>query len=142
GVESRPPFLDHELVELAFRVGSAMKVRGGSGKWLVKEIARRHLPAAIVDRKKLGFRVPLGEWFRGGLKDYAHDLLLGRGSFVAGYFARGELERLLADHMSGRRNEELRLWTLLGLEVFAGTCLRPAPAVSRPAVAAAVGRGR
>jgi asparagine synthase (glutamine-hydrolysing) len=125
GIENRPPFLDHELVELAFRVDSSLKVRHGRGKWIVREIARRLLPAAIVDRKKVGFRVPLDEWFRGGLRDYVHDLLLARDGFVAGYFARAAVERLLADHASNRRNEELRLWTLLGLEVFWRTCLGP-----------------
>ncbi|MCA8949742.1 MAG: asparagine synthase (glutamine-hydrolyzing) [Planctomycetes bacterium] len=125
-IENRPPFLDHELVELAFRVSSAMKVRGGSGKWILKEIARRHLPAAIVDRKKVGFRVPLDEWFRDGLKDYAHDLLLGPSSFVSSYLARGPIERMLQDHLRGRRDEQLRLWTLLGLEVWHRAFLRGA----------------
>lgn len=125
-IENRPPFLDHELVELAFRVDSAMKVKDGSGKWIVKQIARRHLPANIVDRKKVGFRVPLDEWFRGGLKDFVHDLLLGRDSFVSGYLDRARIAALLADHMRGRRNEELRLWTLLGLEVWHRACLRGA----------------
>ncbi len=126
-IENRPPFLDHELVELAFRVDSAMKVKGRSGKWIVKEIARRHLPANIVDRKKVGFRVPLDEWFRGGLKDYAHDLLLGRDSFVSTYLARGPIDAMLRDHVRGRRNEELRLWTLLGLEVWHRTFVRNSP---------------
>lgn len=117
-IENRPPFLDHELVELAFRVDSSMKIKGTSGKWLVKEIARKHLPQNIVDRKKVGFKVPLDEWFRGGLKEYVHDLLLGSDSFVSGYFNRSVIERMLADHTRGRRNEELRLWTLMGLEVW------------------------
>lgn len=117
-IENRPPFLDHELVELAFRVSSSMKIRGMSGKWIVKEIARRHLPASIVDRKKVGFKVPLDEWFRGGLKDYMHDLLLGKDSFVSSFLDRRVVQKLLTDHMNRRRNEELRLWTLMGLEVW------------------------
>ncbi|MGE3173852.1 MAG: asparagine synthase (glutamine-hydrolyzing) [Planctomycetota bacterium] len=127
-LESRPPFLDHELVELAFRIDSGLKVRGGSGKWIVKEVARRHLPAAIVDRKKVGFRVPLDEWFRSGLRDFASDLLLGPDSFVRSFLRADRIERLLQDHRSGRRSEELRLWTLLGLEVFERRCLRGADA--------------
>ncbi len=117
-IENRPPFLDHELVELAFRIDSSMKIKGTSGKWIVKEIARKHLPANIVDRKKVGFKVPLDEWFRGGLKEYVHDLLLGPDSFVSSYFDRRVIESLLANHTRGRRNEELRLWTLMGLEVW------------------------
>lgn len=117
-IENRPPFLDHELVELAFRVDSAMKIKGNSGKWLIKEIARKHLPENIVDRKKVGFKVPLDTWFRGSLKDYVHDLLLGPDSFVSSYFNRKVVANLLGDHTKGRRNEELRLWTLMGLEIW------------------------
>jgi asparagine synthase (glutamine-hydrolysing) len=123
-IENRPPFLDHELVELAFRVDSSMKVRGKSGKWIVKEIARRHLPDNIIDRKKVGFRVPLDEWFRGGLKDFVHDLLLGKDAFVSSYLDRKTIEGLLQDHMRRRRNEELRLWTLMGFEVWHRTFLQ------------------
>jgi asparagine synthase (glutamine-hydrolysing) len=123
-IENRPPFLDHELVELAFRVSSGMKIRGMSGKWIVKEIARRHLPANIVDRKKVGFRVPLDEWFRGGLREYMNDLLLGPDSFVSSYFDRRIITRLLEDHDKRRRNEEQRLWTLMGLEVWARVFLK------------------
>ena len=125
-VENRPPFLDHRLVEAAFRVDSGLKINGGSVKWIVKQIARKHLPATIVDRKKLGFRVPMDEWFRGGLRDYARDLLLGRDSFVSTYFARAPIEHMLEDHELGRRNEELRLWTLLSLEVWQRRFMRAA----------------
>ncbi len=118
GIENRPPFLDHELVELAFRVDSGMKIKGNSGKWLLKEIARKYLPENIVDRKKVGFKVPLDNWFRGGLKDYVHDLLLGPDSFTSSYFNRKVVKNLLADHTNSRRNEELRLWTLMGLEIW------------------------
>src|SRR5690606_32569028 len=63
-LELRPPFLDYPLAELAFRLPSDVKRRDGTGKWVVKEIARRHLPAEIVDRPKSGFKVPLDAWFR------------------------------------------------------------------------------
>jgi asparagine synthase (glutamine-hydrolysing) len=95
-----------------------MKIQGLSGKWIVKEIARRHLPANIVDRKKVGFKVPLDEWFRGGLRDYVHDLLLAPDSFVSTYFDRKVVESLLAAHDRHRRDEQLRIWTLMGLEIW------------------------
>jgi asparagine synthase (glutamine-hydrolysing) len=117
-VESRPPFMDHRLVELAFRLPSSLKLRGGVGKWVVKEVARQWLPARIVDRRKVGFRVPLDLWFRSGLREMSHDLLLGRDAFVAGRFERREIEALLDDHARGRRDEEIRIWTLLCLEVW------------------------
>lgn len=117
-VESRPPFLDHELAELAFRLPSDVKVRGGATKWVVKEVARRHLPTSIVDRRKVGFRVPLDSWFRGELREMAGDLLLGPGSFVGGRLDRDFIERMLSDHARERRDEEIRIWTLLCLEVW------------------------
>lgn len=117
-IENRPPFLDHHLVELAFQINSQMKIKGKSGKWLIKEIARGYLPDNIVDREKVGFKVPLDVWFRGSLKDFAHDLLIGNDSFVSRYFDRGVISTILSDHLKGRRNEESRIWTLMGFELW------------------------
>ena len=117
-LELRPPFLDVDVIELAFSLPTAVKVRGGVGKWVVKELARRHLPASIVDRRKVGFRVPLASWFRGDLRDFTHDTLTDPSSLVARLMDRREVDRLLADHERGRRNEEIRIWTLLSLEVW------------------------
>lgn len=117
-IENRPPFLDHELVELAFQVPSRLKIRDGEVKWILRQIAHQVLPETIAQRKKLGFTVPLDEWFKGGLRDYSHDLLLGNDSFVGTYLDRDFVAALLRDHRSGRRNEEMRLWNLLGLEVW------------------------
>jgi asparagine synthase (glutamine-hydrolysing) len=123
-IENRPPFLDHHLVELAFRLDSGLKTKGRSGKWIVKEVARRFLPDSIVNRRKVGFRVPLDEWFRGELRDFTVDLLTSPSSFVGNYFDRKVVSRMLEDHLSRRRNEELRLWTLVGLEVFHRRCVK------------------
>ncbi|MEY2422448.1 MAG: hypothetical protein QOI95_2515 [Acidimicrobiaceae bacterium] len=117
-LELRPPFLDVDLVELAFRLPSSVKVRNGTGKWVVKEVARRYLPPEIVDRRKVGFRVPLDSWFRAGLREMTNDLLLGSSSFVGQLMDRDVIGRLLSDHDRGRRNEEIRIWTLLSLEVW------------------------
>ena len=123
-LELRPPFLDHRLVELAFALPSNVKVRGRTTKWVVKEVARRRLPAAIVDRPKMGFKVPLDKWFRGGLRDMAFDLLTGPSSFVDNTFDRAMVAKLLDDHSSGERNEQPRIWTLLSLEVWHRELLR------------------
>ncbi|WP_026425895.1 asparagine synthase (glutamine-hydrolyzing) [Actinokineospora inagensis] len=117
-LELRPPFLDHRLVELAFSLPSSVKVRNGVGKWVVKEVARRHLPADVVDRAKSGFKVPLDAWFRDGLKDMANDLLTGPSSFVGTVLEPTAVRRLLDEHGAGTRNEQPRLWTLLSLEVW------------------------
>lgn len=115
-VELRPPLLDHELVELAASLPSDVLVRGRQTKWVLKEVARRHLPAEIVDRPKVGFRVPLDVWFRGHLRDLARDSLLASDSFVGTVMDRRAVTELLDGHDSGRRDESVRIWTLLALE--------------------------
>jgi asparagine synthase (glutamine-hydrolysing) len=117
-LELRPPFLDHDLVELAFSLPSSVKLRGSTTKWVVKEIARTMLPADIVDRPKAGFRVPIASWLRGSMRELAHDRLLGRSSFVSTIFDRRVIEGLLSAHTAGARNEDIRLWTLLSLEMW------------------------
>ncbi len=117
-LELRPPLLDHRLAELAFRLPSSMKVRAGQTKWVLKEVARRHLPAGIVDRRKVGFRVPLDAWFRTSLRDSVRDRLTGTGSFVANTFDKKAVRDLLDRHDSGTFNEESRIWTLMSLEVW------------------------
>lgn len=124
-LELRPPFLDHRLVELAFRLPSSVKVHRGQTKAVLKQVARRYLPTSIVDRPKVGFRVPLDSWFRSGLRDVAHDLLLGADSTVAQVMDPAVVAELVRSHDTGRRNEEIRLWTLLSLEMWARAELRP-----------------
>jgi asparagine synthase (glutamine-hydrolysing) len=106
------------VVELAFSLPSNIKVRRGVTKWVVKEVAKRVLPPAIVERPKVGFRVPLDAWFRGRLESVSRDLLTSPSSFVAEIFDSATVNRLLSDHASGRRNEEIRIWTLVCLEVW------------------------
>lgn len=117
-LELRPPFLDVRLVELAFRLPSSVKLRRGTSKWVVKQVAARRLPDEIVHRRKVGFTVPLDAWFRGGLRTMAWDMLDSDTSFAATIFDRASLRQLLRSHDEGRRSEHMRLWTLLGLEVW------------------------
>lgn len=117
-LELRPPFLDHGLVELAFRLPSSVKVRDGQTKWVLKQVAARHLPEDIVHRPKAGFRVPLDAWFRGDLEAMARDLLTGADSFVASVMDVSVVSGLLDTHARGRRDEEIRIWTLLSLEMW------------------------
>ncbi len=117
-LELRPPFLDHHLVELAFSLPSNVKLRHGVTKWVVKEVARSLLPAEIVDRRKAGFRVPIATWLRGSMRDMAHDRLLAVDSFAGEVLDRTVVQELLEAHGSGSRNEDIRIWTLLCLEVW------------------------
>jgi asparagine synthase (glutamine-hydrolysing) len=117
-LELRCPFLDYRLVELGSRLPMDLKVRGRSGKWLLKRIARRRLPAAIVERRKWGFKVPLDEWFRGPLAPLLRDVLHSPQALGRGYFRDDEVRRLVDTHVSGRRNYEKQLWILLLLELW------------------------
>jgi asparagine synthase (glutamine-hydrolysing) len=117
-LETRPPFLDFRLVELAFRLPSDVKTRGRTTKWVLKQVARRYLPADVVDRPKVGFKVPLDRWFRHGLRDMAFDLLTGPSSYVGNNFEKEMVSSLLSSHSRGDSDEESRIWTLLSLEVW------------------------
>ncbi|MCW2715335.1 MAG: asnB [Frankiales bacterium] len=122
-VELRPPFLDADLVETALRLPASTLLHAGTTKWVVKQVASELLPAQIVHRPKAGFRVPLDQWFRTGLADMARERLLGAGSYVGQVMDRTAVSRLLDVHASGRRNEDIRLWTLLALEVWHDVCI-------------------
>lgn len=117
-LETRPPFLDYRLVELAFGLSSGTKTRHRTTKWIVKEVARRYLPVEVVDRKKVGFKVPLDRWFRQGLRDMSFDMLTGPSSFVGNTLDRKAVMNLLDAHSREDRDEESRIWTLLSLEVW------------------------
>ncbi len=117
-LEARMPFLDHELVSMASALPDRFRVRGHDTKWILRQAARRFLPANIIDRPKVGFRVPVNEWFRGELRDYLHDHLLGPDSRTRAYYRRDALTKVLAEHMQGRHNQEKLLWCLLNLEIW------------------------
>jgi asparagine synthase (glutamine-hydrolysing) len=117
-IESRVPLLDHPLVEFAMRLPLGLKLRDGQRKFLLKRVAARLLPAAILTRRKQGFGVPLGVWFRGKLRGAFQDVLLSPRARQRGYFDTREVQRLLEEHLAGRRDHELRLWQLLMFELW------------------------
>jgi asparagine synthase (glutamine-hydrolysing) len=113
GLEVRSPFLDHTLVEFAFSLPSSYKVAGGETKRLLKRAAGSFVAHAILTRGKMGFSLPLKEWFRNELKDLVYRVLLESGSAIDAYFDRGTIERLIRGHVSGRENHAFRLWALM-----------------------------
>jgi asparagine synthase (glutamine-hydrolysing) len=117
-LELRPPFLDRRVVELAFSLPSQLKVRNRTTKRLVKEVALRYLPDSIVNRPKVGFRVPLDAWFRGRLEAFAWDTLTSQGSFIGAIFDRVLVRQLLERHRRKSADEAIRIWTLLCLEIW------------------------
>ncbi len=118
GLEARVPFLDHRLVELSYTLPDRLRVRGGSGKYIIKKIAEKYLDRNIIYRKKVGFAVPVYRWFRDDLREMMTENILRGDSFSREYFEGSELERLVDDHVSGRRNNDKKLWMLLNLELW------------------------
>ena len=115
-LETRAPFLDHRLVELAAAIPSNHKLRGATTKAVLKAAARGIVPDDIIDRPKHGFGVPIGRWLREDLAPYARDILLDPAAQSRGLFQPGAVEALLSEHISGQRNHGGRLWLLLTLE--------------------------
>jgi asparagine synthase (glutamine-hydrolysing) len=115
----RAPLLDTAVAELAASLPLGMKLRGLSGKQLLKRVARRYLPAAIVDRPKKGFGMPTGRWLRGELLPLLRALLTDGESLAAsGLFVRREVELLIDEHYQGAKDHRQRLWALLVLELW------------------------
>jgi asparagine synthase (glutamine-hydrolysing) len=115
-LESRVPLLDNEVIAFASRLPAAFKIKNGRRKHVLKEVAARLLPRDLLDRRKQGFGVPLGVWFRGNLRELFADTLLSPGSLGRGYFQPAFVRRLVDDHLSGHRDHTLRLWQLVVFE--------------------------
>jgi asparagine synthase (glutamine-hydrolysing) len=113
GLETRVPFLDKDVVEFAAKIPPDMKVRGGRGKWLVRQVLYKHVPAAMIDRPKTGFSIPIDDWLRGPLKSWTLDLLSSDRLQRQGLFNAGRVSQKLTEHMSGRHNHGYWLWNVL-----------------------------
>jgi asparagine synthase (glutamine-hydrolysing) len=131
-LEAREPLLDHRLVEFAATIPPDMMLRGGTTKWIFKEAMRGILPDDIIDRRKQGFGVPLGRWFRGKLGGFVHDLLLTKRSRERGFFDPVAIGDLVRRHAAGRPLD-LQVWTLLSFELWCRAFIDARPARQREA---------
>jgi asparagine synthase (glutamine-hydrolysing) len=130
GLEVRPPFLDHELLELTATMPSRFKVRRGETKRLLKNAFRPMLPASVLDRPKHGFAVPLDAWFRGPLRAVLQEEAFDRSGAFGDLVAVDYAKRLLREHVGGAANHGSTLWALLVFAKWADRYLRPHPIVS------------
>lgn len=118
-LEVRSPMLDHRVHEFAATLPAGMKLRGTTTKWLLRELSvRRGLPRDLGQRRKQGFGVPIGDWFRGELRGWLTDVLGDPRTRERGYFKPGATDRLMAEHLDGRRDHTARLWNLMMLELW------------------------
>jgi asparagine synthase (glutamine-hydrolysing) len=112
-LEARVPLLDHRVVEFAWRLPMSMKIRGGTSKWLLRQLLYRHVPKNLIERPKMGFGVPLESWLRDELKEWAGDLLSTSSIQSAGYLNADLIEEKWNEHLSGQRNWQYLLWPVL-----------------------------
>lgn len=117
-LETRVPFLDHRVVEFAWRIPLALKIRNGQGKWILRQVLNKYLPSAMVDRPKVGFGVPTDSWLRGPLRDWAEELLDSRRLSEAGFVDPLPIRKKWEEHISGQRNWHHYLWNILMFEAW------------------------
>jgi asparagine synthase (glutamine-hydrolysing) len=113
-LEARVPILDHQVVEFAVSLPSGLKMRGGVGKWILREAIRDLVPSAVLTKPKQGFAVPLGEWFRGPLR-HRVDALGRSDAPLRQWVDPAAVTRVTSEHLSGRRAHPGALWRLLVL---------------------------
>jgi asparagine synthase (glutamine-hydrolysing) len=118
GLEARSPFLDHEVMELAAALPVEIKVGNRKLKYLLKRAFADLLPPENLNRRKMGFGVPVGQWFRGPLGELLGDALLSEQSLKRGYFREAEVRRLVDQHLAGRADYSFQLWSLVMLELW------------------------
>jgi asparagine synthase (glutamine-hydrolysing) len=118
GLEARSPLLDYELMEFLASLPATYKVKRGAKKYILKKAVADLLPPAILSRPKRGFGVPIEQWFRTDLREFASDLLLSKRATERGYFRRAAIARLLEEHASGVRSWHYQLWNLVMLETW------------------------
>lgn len=117
-LEVRVPLLDHRVVEWAWRLPQTAKIRGGTTKWLLRQVLYKHVPRELVERPKMGFGVPLAEWLRGPLKDWAESLLSEERLCATEFLDHKLIRRYWSEHLSGKRNWQYLLWDVLMFEAW------------------------
>jgi asparagine synthase (glutamine-hydrolysing) len=112
-LETRVPYLDHNLVEFIMSLPLGMKIRNGSSKWILRQVLYRHVPKELMERPKMGFTIPLGQWLRDPLKDWAQDLIEPDYLKKSGYFRSDEVLQMWDEHLKRRTNWGHQLWNIL-----------------------------
>ncbi len=134
GLEARSPLLDHKLMEWAARIPSGQKMGGGVTKSILKSALEPFLPNDVLYRPKMGFGVPIDEWLKGELKEFAHDILLSNQARRRGLISPSYVKTMLDEHCGGIRLHHTRLWALLMLELWFQMWIDPAEVPLSPPI--------
>jgi asparagine synthase (glutamine-hydrolysing) len=117
-LETRAPFLDHRVAELAARIPAAMNISGGGGKRILKALLYREAPKSLFDRPKAGFGIPVGEWIKDPLRPWAEELLDAATLRAEGWFDADAVAARWHQHLSGARDSTPALWAILMFQAW------------------------
>ena len=112
-LETRLPFLDHRVAEVAWQLPLQMKIRRSNSKWVLRQVLYKYVPSELIDRPKAGFGIPIGQWLRGPLRDWAESLLDENRLSREGYFYPAPIRQKWVEHLKGQRDNTASLWSVL-----------------------------
>ena len=117
-LETRTPFLNHHVLEMAWRIPIEMKIRGDTGKWALRNVLYKYVPKDLIERPKAGFAIPIGQWLRGPLREWAENLIRERRLSMEGYLKPALIRKVWGEHLSGQRDHTAKIWSVLMFQAW------------------------